>query len=72
MTAVNNFYMPFLMDAKKASQKIIAGIEKNQGRIIFPIIFYLIIRILLALPFFLIEKIMKKLPKKSPLKKYLT
>jgi short-subunit dehydrogenase len=72
MTAINNFYMPFLMDAKKASQKIIVGIEKNHGRIIFPIIFYVIIRILLALPFFLIEKIMKKLPKKSALKKYLT
>jgi short-subunit dehydrogenase len=72
MTAVNNFYMPFLMKADKASQKIIAGIEQNRGRIIFPIIFYFIIRILLALPFFLIEKIMKKLPKKSALKKYLT
>ena len=72
MTAINNFYMPFLMDADLASKKIIAGIEKNRGRIIFPIIFYVIIRILLALPFFLIEKIMKKLPKKSALKKYLT
>ena len=72
MTAVNNFYMPFLMNADKASRKIITGIEKNRGRIIFPIIFYVIIRILLALPFFLSEKIMKKLPKKSALKKYLT
>ena len=69
MTAVNNFYMPFLMNSTKASQKIINGIEKNHGRIIFPIIFYFLIRVLLSLPFFLIEKIMKKLPKKSALKK---
>lgn len=69
MTAVNNFYMPFLMDSTKASQKIINGVEKNHGRIIFPIIFYFLIRVLLSLPFFLVEKIMKKLPKKSALKK---
>ena len=69
MTAVNNFYMPFLMNSTKASQIIINGIEKNHGRIIFPIIFYFLIRVLLSLPFFLIEKIMKKLPKKSALKK---
>jgi short-subunit dehydrogenase len=69
MTAVNNFYMPFLMNSAKASQIIINGIEKNHGRIIFPIIFYCLIRILLSLPFSLVEKIMKKLPKKSALKK---
>ena len=69
MTAVNNFYMPFLMNSTKASQIIINGIEKNHGRIIFPIIFYFLIRILLSLPFSLVEKIMKKLPKKSALKK---
>ena len=69
MTAVNNFYMPFLMNSTKASQKIINGIEKNHGRIIFPIIFYFLIRVLLSLPFSLVEKIMKKLPKKSALKK---
>lgn len=69
MTAVNNFYMPFLMDSTKASQKIINGVEKNHGRIIFPIIFYFLIRVLLSLPFSLVEKIMKKLPKKSALKK---
>jgi short-subunit dehydrogenase len=69
MTAVNNFYMPFLMNSTKASQIIINGIEKNHGRIIFPIIFYFLIRVLLSLPFSLIEKIMKKLPKKSALKK---
>lgn len=69
MTAVNNFYMPFLMNSTKASQIIINGIEKNHGRIIFPIIFYFLIRVLLSLPFSLVEKIMKKLPKKSALKK---
>jgi short-subunit dehydrogenase len=69
MTAVNNFYMPFLMHSAKASQIIINGIEKNHGRIIFPIIFYFLIRVLLSLPFSLVEKIMKKLPKKSALKK---
>lgn len=72
MTAINNFYMPFLMNADVASQKIITGIEKNRGRIIFPISFYLLICFLLSLPFFLVEKIMRKLPKKSALKKYLT
>jgi len=69
MTAVNNFYMPFLMKADLASRKIIKGIEKNRGRIIFPFIFYSIICCLLFLPYFFIEKILKKLPKKSPLKK---
>ena len=69
MTAVNKFYMPFLMNSTKASQIIINGIEKNHGRIIFPIIFYFLIRVLLSLPFSLVEKIMKKLPKKSALKK---
>mgnify|MGYP003348129183 CR=1 FL=1 len=48
----NNFYMPFLMDVELASRKIAKGLEANRGRIIFPIIFYAIIRILLALPFF--------------------
>jgi short-subunit dehydrogenase len=68
MTAVNNFYMPLIINSSKASKKIIFGIENNKPLIIFPLALYLIIMLSLALPRFIVDKIFKKLPKKSTLK----
>jgi len=69
MTAVNNFYMPFLMDCPTASKKIIRGIEKNQSVIIFPKILFYVINLKNLLPQKILEYILSKLPKKSGLEK---
>lgn len=36
MTRVNKFHMPFLMDADRAAQIIVAGLAAKRGRIAFP------------------------------------
>ena len=36
MTAVNDFPMPFLMDARKAARLMAAGLAKDKGRIAYP------------------------------------
>lgn len=67
MTAVNKFPMPFMVNSDDAAKKIIKGIANNQALIIFPVIFYLVIRFLSILPRFLSDMILKKLPKKKSL-----
>ena len=69
MTAVNNFPMPFLMDADKAARKIIEGLWKNKARIAFPLPFYFIVWLITALPVRLIDPILSKLPSKPGLEK---
>lgn len=36
MTAVNNYHMPFMMNADKSAAIIASGLERNRGRIAFP------------------------------------
>jgi short-subunit dehydrogenase len=64
MTKVNNFPMPFMIDADKAAKKIITGIEKGKGVIAFPMIMYIFIKILNLLPSAVISYINARLPGK--------
>jgi len=57
LTDKNEFKMPFLLGTKVGVQKIIKAIEKDKRTYIFPLRFYLIIRLLNLLPSFLREKI---------------
>ncbi len=64
LTDKNNFKMPFLMSVERASNKIINGLSKNKGLIVFPFILYITLKILRFLPFSLTNYIMSKLPRK--------
>lgn len=64
LTDKNNFYMPFLMNVETASKKIIKGLEKNKGLIVFPKSIYFFLKIVRFLPFSLTNFIISKLPKK--------
>lgn len=66
MTGANDFSMPFLMDTAKAAKIIARGLEKNKGRICFPMISYLIVRFIAALPDRLATKLLSRLPAKPP------
>jgi short-subunit dehydrogenase len=50
MTDRNNFAMPFLMDADRAAQIVLRGLERNRGRIAFPLPMYAASWFLNALP----------------------
>lgn len=67
MTAVNPYYMPFLMDAPKAAKIIRAGLEKNRATIAFPAPFAWAVRLLGLVPFWLQALILKKAPAKPAL-----
>jgi short-subunit dehydrogenase len=67
MTAVNKFYMPFIIDADKCAQKIKTGLEKNQSRIAFPLPLYFIIWLLTAISTKITDQIFARLPKKDSL-----
>jgi len=64
MTEVNEFPMPFLMDADKAAKKIRIGLKKNKAYIIFPKIMYYVIQTTKLLPLRLSDLIFSALPKK--------
>lgn len=64
LTDKNNFLMPLIMSAEKASKKIVNGISKNCGMIAFPFILYLILKFMRFLPFCLTNYIFSKLPRK--------
>ncbi len=57
MTDKNHFHMPFLLSTQEGTQRIYDAIEKEKRFYAFPLRFYLIIRLLNALPNFLSEKI---------------
>jgi len=69
MTAVNNFYMPFLMSVEKCAQKIKSGLAKNKSRIAFPFPLYFIVWFATLLPPCLTDFIFARLPKKGGLNK---
>jgi short-subunit dehydrogenase len=64
LTDVNNFTMPFLMDAEKAAACIKKGIEKNRARIAFPLPMLILSRLVAALPLWLGDRLLARAPKK--------
>ncbi len=56
MTDKNEFYMPFLMDVKKAAKKIIKGIKKEKKIIQFPFPIVLGSKIIKIIPNFLFDR----------------
>ncbi|MGB4107452.1 MAG: SDR family NAD(P)-dependent oxidoreductase [Alphaproteobacteria bacterium] len=65
MTAVNDFPMPFIMEADKAARIIANGIARGRGRIAFPWPVYLAVRLLSALPDSLAGRLQHRLPAKQ-------
>ena len=59
MTARNEFYMPFLMDASKAARIIRKGIEKKRSIIQFPFGTVMLTRIVKYLPNFIFDPAMR-------------
>lgn len=64
MTAANDFPMPMLMDAGRATRIILRGLAADRPRIAFPLPMYAIARFVAALPQGLIEPLMRRLPRK--------
>jgi len=67
MTAVNNFYMPFIMEAEEAVKIIKNKLSKNKSRISFPFLLYFIIWFLTAISTTITDPIFARLPKKKSL-----
>ncbi len=65
MTAVNDFPMPFLMDAEKAARIIQRGLARDTARISFPWPLAAAVWLLAALPPAWTDWAMKKLPEKA-------
>jgi short-subunit dehydrogenase len=64
MTAVNDFPMPFLMDAERAARIIQCGLAANRGRIAFPWPMAAAVWLLNALPARLADALLTGLPRK--------
>jgi len=65
MTAMNNFYMPFLMNVEKAAEIIVNKLQKNPARIAFPWPLYFIVWLITLLPPFITDPILNLLPGKA-------
>lgn len=65
MTAVNDFRMPFLWEAKRAARRIAKGLAKNQPRIAFPWPLVASVRLMTALPPGLVDALQRRLPAKG-------
>lgn len=65
MTDVNDFPMPLLMSADKASAIIARGLGKNKSRIAFPFPMYFVLWLVNFLPVVLSDKIFASLPGKK-------
>lgn len=59
MTAVNEFHMPFLMDAGRAARKIIRAIDRGRSLYRFPIGTSIAVRILQMLPNAIYDRLMR-------------
>lgn len=68
MTDVNNFYMPFLMEADKAAKLIREKLAKNPARLAFPFPFSFIVWFISILSPFIIDPILAMLPEKPSAK----
>lgn len=69
MTAVNDFPMPFLMDAEKAAPIIRRGLARNRARIAFPWQMYAQVWLLAALPTALSDFLLRRMPAKPEISK---
>ena len=67
MTDVNNYPMPFMMEADKAARIIATGLAKNKGRICFPWPVHFFAWFLGILPDSLAQIILSRAPKKPSL-----
>ena len=65
MTDVNQFPMPFLMDAEQAATIIRSGLAANRSRIAFPKRMYALLWMLQLLPIALSDALVARLPRKS-------
>ncbi len=65
ITAMNQFWMPMLMDADKAASIISRGLRRDQARIAFPILLYLAVWLVSVLPPVLGDPIVAKGPRKA-------
>lgn len=65
LTAVNGFYMPFLMQPARAAEKIRAALADNKARICFPWPLALLARLLAALPNRWIDGLLARAPRKD-------
>ncbi|MCE3231774.1 MAG: short-chain dehydrogenase [Rickettsiaceae bacterium] len=65
MTAVNQFFMPFIIDVDKAASIIIRRLRKNPARIAFPWPLYFVVWLLSALPPCMTDWLFALLPEKS-------
>lgn len=64
MTAVNNYAMPFMMDADRAATIIARGLVRNRGRIAFPWPTYLFAGFFGLLPPALTLRFLSRMPEK--------
>ncbi len=67
MTDVNDFPMPFLMDAEKAARIIQHGLERNRARIAFPRALYWPLWLISCLPTAWTDPFFSRLPAKPSL-----
>lgn len=65
MTDVNDFPMPFLMEADEAAERIRSGLERNKARIAFPWPMYATVLLLQIIPPSWIDGLMGRLPTKA-------
>ena len=65
MTDVNDFPMPFLMEAERAAGIILRGLARNRGRIAFPFPTYFWAWLLGVLPTAVTDRLLSRLPKKA-------
>jgi short-subunit dehydrogenase len=65
MTANNDFYMPFIMTPKLASNRIKEGLKKRKSRISFPKRMSFLLWVIQLLPISLVDVIISKLPRKK-------
>lgn len=65
MTDANDFHMPFLMDTPKAANIIARGLEKDKGRIVFPLPLHLGAWFVSILPDCFAQRLLGRLPAKG-------
>lgn len=69
MTAVNDYKMPFMMDADRAAAITARGLEQNRARIAFPLRTYMIAGFIGLLPAGISSRLLRKLPEKPAAQK---
>lgn len=65
MTDVNSFRMPFLMEAERAAEIVLAGLDRERSLIAFPLRAYFAVRLVAALPTGLRSRLLARGPRKD-------